>query len=76
MMALNPESHANYCPDSVSSATLHPCGTILATCSGQRHEPEPRDTLNELRSESTETSEDEPLYLPQNIDNSLKIWTL
>ena len=66
----------NDCLDCVSSAALHHCGTVLATCSGQRHESTYWDSASESDSEETRTSTVMSLHTGQKIDNSLKIWAL
>ena len=56
--------------DPVSSATSHPRGAVLATCSGRRvFETNSRPVLEEC-----DSSSDKGEIVP--LDNSLKIWTL
>ena len=52
--------------DVVSGIGLHPGGSVLATCSGQRHDPELESDAGDSNSESRAS---EP-------DNSLKLWAL
>lgn len=55
----------NKITDPVTSSVLHPGGSVLATCSGQKQFPD-------------YAMIDEDGHLPENptIDNSLKIWSL
>lgn len=77
--------------DAVSSTTLHTSGSVLATCSGQRHSLPPVRAVDDLGSESdSDTSSSGSLNsksplsstspslqaLPQGTDNSLKLWAL
>ncbi len=75
--------------DAVSAAILHPYGSVLATCSGQRHifpraSQDGSDDDNEDSSRSSwgsPTSDSSPLIpasspLKSRSDNSLKIWAL
>ena len=55
--------------DAVSSATWHYSGSVLATCSGQRHDD---DGLSDI--EGLENSID--LSGAPKIDNSLKLWAI
>lgn len=74
--------------DAISSTTLHSSGSVLATCSGQRHSLAPVPANEDLDSESDSdfsslnslssvssmsTSSQRP---PQATDNSLKLWAL
>ncbi|KAJ5894799.1 hypothetical protein N7495_006490 [Penicillium taxi] len=49
--------------DAVTSTLFHPMGSVLATCSGQRHHPS-----DDLLSETAP--------LPRRVDNSLKVWSM
>jgi hypothetical protein len=68
-------------PDPISSVGVHPSGTVLATCSGQRHL---RDRFAENDSDSDETesrnSQSDDLSSkasePAIYDNTLKIWSV
>ena len=74
--------------DAVSSATLHPSGSVLATCSGQRHALPPVREVADLDSESDcDSSSLSSLDSSSSIssssqgpsqatDNSLKLWAL
>ena len=55
----------SHTPDVVTSAVFHPMGSVVATCSGQRH----RDFENTV--EQTERRQSST-----NADNTLKIWSL
>lgn len=76
--------------DAVSSITLHPYGTVLATCSGQRHSllappltnDEPKDEIesgaedtSQLSSSSSPSTTASSLLVPK-LDNSLNVWSL
>jgi len=78
--------------DAVSSATLHPTGSVLATCSGQRHWEAPKggdgvgsDSESDAESISSSTSSADFRSSSSSIsqteasyksDNSLKLWAL
>ncbi len=75
--------------DAVSSATLHPTGSVLATCSGQRHWSPPTDgdgVCGDLGSHaesvassvsSARSYNSTSQTVPSNkLDNSLKLWVL
>ena len=76
--------------DAVSSATLHPSGSVLATCSGQRHAlPSIREgsdldsesdcdssSLSSLNSSSPSSISASSQGQSQATDNSLKLWAL
>ena len=77
--------------DAVSSAVLHPTGTVLATCSGQRHlgeraekkweggeESDDEKEENEDSEESSSSSRSSVLASgnSEGWDNSLKVWAL
>lgn len=74
--------------DAISSTTLHPSASVMATCSGQRHSlaPLPEEgldsesdsdssSLSSLSSSSSSMSTSSQ-RLPQATDNSLKLWAL
>ena len=77
--------------DAVSSTTLHASGSVLATCSGQRHAFPPLRVVDDLESESesdcsspsslssmssvSSTNSSLP-RLPPATDNTLKLWAL
>lgn len=66
--------------DAVSSATLHPSGSVLATCSGQRRVLPPKCEIADLDSESDCDSSSlksaSSQRSSQATDNSLKLWAL
>ena len=77
--------------DAVSSATLHPCGSVLATCSGQRHALPPIRDVAYLDDESDSDSSSQRSLSSississtsasskrpsQTTDNNLKLWAL
>lgn len=78
--------------DAVSSTILHPCGTVLATCSGQRHslpapplssyepkdgsESDDEDTSRSSRSSSSSPSTTASSLSVSSLDNSLNVWSL
>jgi len=64
-------------PDAVSSATMHPSGTVFATCSGQRHTAteEDEDTDKDLVRGGSPGNTD-PVSSPQICDNRLNVWSL
>lgn len=77
--------------DAVSSTALHPSGSVLATCSGQRHSWPPSREVEDSDNESDSipsslsslTSMSSPLSTTtssqrpfQATDNSLKLWAL
>lgn len=78
--------------DAVSSTLLHPCGAVLATCSGQRHSlpapplsnDEPKDESEsdgEDTSQSSRSSSSSPSTTASSLpvpilDNSLNVWSL
>ncbi|KAF7512226.1 hypothetical protein GJ744_002388 [Endocarpon pusillum] len=59
--------------DAVSSTTVHPSGTVVASCSGQRHfELDQHDS-----SDPDERSGDETdVVIETTFDNSLKLWAI
>lgn len=68
--------------DAVSSATLHPSGSVLATCSGQRRSLPPMSEVKDWDTEfdsdssslsSVSASSHRP---PHTTDNSLKLWVV
>lgn len=69
--------------DAVSSAVLHPSGTVLATCSGQRR-PVAGDAGLSESGEESEGDASSPASSVSSVpsetvfrgDNSLKIWAL
>lgn len=75
--------------DAVSSATLHPTGSVLATCSGQRHRSQSTD-WDRVGSDSESYAESVVSFVSltrsynstslteasMNLENSLKLWTL
>ena len=54
--------------DCVSAVALHPSGTVLATCSGQRHDPLPEGSRSPLGMETPASTDCR--------ENSLKVWEL
>ncbi len=78
--------------DAVASTTLHPSGSVLATCSGQRHSIPPFRVVDDVDSESDgDSSSLDSLTLmrslsstgaaslqgpPKATDNTLKVWAL
>ncbi len=77
--------------DSVSSTTVHPSGSVLATCSGQRHSFPPfreaididsesdsdASSLSSLSSTRSQSSiSGSSQRPPQLTDNNLKLWAL
>ena len=70
--------------DPISSAVLHNSGTVIATCSGQRFNPEIGEddsSSDEEASDSDESTDDDLLPRPPKQvsrvpDNSIKIWSL
>lgn len=61
--------------DPVSSAAIHPTGSVMATCSGQKQYPEFLDEADHQKhQEVTNRKPDEQSY--RRSDNSLKIWQL
>ncbi len=59
--------------DAVSSTTVHPSGTVVATCSGQRH----FETDQHVSSECDTRSDDEiDTVIKTTFDNSLKLWAI
>lgn len=70
--------------DAVSSATVHSSGTVLATCSGQRHRIDPIALNSSLESSSCDeagsvasiqrSAHEESTAM--KVDNSLKVWAL
>ena len=73
--------------DAVSSTTLHASGSVMATCSGQRHSLHSLFAVDDSDSESdSDCSSPNSLgstnslssmqRLPQAIDNTLKLWAL
>ena len=72
--------------DAVSSTTLHASGSVMATCSGQRHSFRPLYAGDDLDSESDSncsspnslgaTSLSALERSSQTIDNTLKLWAL
>lgn len=77
--------------DAVSSTVLHASGSVLATCSGQRHSSHhpsravddlgsesdsDRSSPNALSSTSSISSSSHPQTLPEAIDSTLKLWAL
>ena len=78
--------------DAISSATMHPCGTVLASCSGQwpisgglssEDSPSSRGQSNNQGSRSSDCADDDrssrgSCEKTEEIgpDNSLKIWSL
>ena len=68
--------------DAVLSAVTHPSGTVLATCSGQRHVIDFGDNLSS-QSEASDSDGERSLLRSSSIssfdrsyDNSLKVWDL
>ena len=66
--------------DAISSAVLHPTGTVLATCSGQRHFCERVkknwESEDHESEESSSGSSVEESMRDDGYDNSLKVWAL
>lgn len=78
--------------DAVSSTILHPCGAVLATCSGRRHslpvpplsiyepkdesESDDEDTSQSSRSLSSSPSTTASSLSVSRLDNSLNVWSL
>ena len=66
--------------DAVSSAVLHPTGTVLATCSGQRHLGERVEKNWESEDDESEESSSGSSVgesvRGEGYDNSLKVWAL
>ena len=70
--------------DAVSSATVHWSGTVLATCSGQRHGNDtiaPNSSLESSSSDKAESVASIQSLVPEEstmmeVDNSLKVWVL
>lgn len=73
--------------DAVSSATLHPTGSVLATCSGQRHWDAPTDEgsdseshadsiVSSMSSARLSNSTSQQTEATMKSDNSLKLWAL
>ena len=77
--------------DAVASTTLHASGSVLATCSGQRHSFHPVRPVDDLESESdSDCSSPSPLgtmdslsstssssqMVPPATDHTLKLWAL
>lgn len=52
--------------DAVTSTVLHPMGSVVATCSGQRH----------YDHDYCSDDEDSPVTNARNVDNSLKVWSM
>lgn len=90
--ALNPVWQFRAHDDAVSSAALHPTGSVLATCSGQRHwgstedggdvgsdpESDAESVLSSLSSTYSQLSSDftSRVEASRKSDNSMKIWAL
>lgn len=88
---IDPSSELKAHGDALSSTTLHPSGSVLATCSGQRRSISPSCEVERLDSDSD--SDPSSLHspnlinsststrasaqrLPRVADNSLKLWAL
>lgn len=73
---------ANFPIDAVSSTTMHPSTTVLATCSGQRQISrlvdltDLEDDEHDSDDSSLSKSPHQSIAKRQVLDNSLKVWTL
>ncbi|KAJ5770133.1 uncharacterized protein N7511_002184 [Penicillium nucicola] len=56
--------------DTVSSTILHPMGSVVATCSGQRHYDQ------DDSSDDSSADEDGSVMSARKVDNSLKVWSM
>jgi hypothetical protein len=65
----------NVFADPVTSAILHSSGTVVATCSGQRSSPYPREDESDSDSESDTSSHSSTAPSPTP-DNRIKVWSL
>jgi len=61
--------------DPISSAVMHPCGSILATCSGQRRIPSAGSEDGDESDGSSSTCSSSEDWTDR-CDNSLKVWCL
>ncbi|MCJ1341977.1 hypothetical protein MMC31_000156 [Peltigera leucophlebia] len=89
---ISPSREVEAHDDAVSSTILHPCGAVLATCSGQRHslpvpplsiyepkdesESDDEDTSQSSRSLSSSPSTTASSLSVSRLDNSLNVWSL
>ena len=65
--------------DAVASTTLHASGSVLATCSGQRHpfhQAAADDSSSSSSSSSSPSRSPSPQKSKWNVDNTLKLWAL
>ncbi|KAI9772361.1 MAG: hypothetical protein M1839_002497 [Geoglossum umbratile] len=62
----------------VSATIVHPSGTVVGTCSGQRHVSPETDEELEKPDDDTETLLPSPPshYAGQTLDNTLKVWKI
>ena len=63
---------ADVSTDAITSTQVHPTGSVVATCSGQRRLANPMQTGSTCSDSDSEKSD----YIARNTDNSLKIWDL
>lgn len=64
--------------DSVGSTAMHPSGSVVATCSGQRGNPGFTQSLESDSDSDDDESDEESVAstLEKTPDNTLKVWSI